>query len=134
METNRAEFDGDGRKLRLEQELKKIVLLLLAGGIYALWCSLTKIGIPCVFHTLFHFKCPGCGMTRAAVSVLHLRFAEAYAYNHLSLTVVPVLVILLAVQEWRYIRTGSRRFTRPETVILGILCYASLFYGVLRNF
>ncbi len=35
----------------------------------------------CPVWTLFHVRCPGCGTTRALYSLLHLRFAEAMAYN-----------------------------------------------------
>ena len=127
-------FQNYYRRQRLRQEMKKLLWLLAAGGIYALWCSLTGIGIPCIVHTIFHVNCPGCGMTRAAVSIAHFKFAEAYAFNHLSVTVIPALLILLGVNEWRYIRTGERRFNVLETILLGIMCYASLFYGVFRNF
>ena len=48
----------------------------------------------CLFHNLFGTECPGCGMTRALYSLLHLDFAAAWEYNRLSVLVAPLLAYL----------------------------------------
>ena len=45
--------------------------------------------IPCPFKWLFKIDCPGCGITRAYISLLHLDFRQAFAYNH-AFWVVPI--------------------------------------------
>lgn len=35
----------------------------------------------CLHKNLFHFDCPGCGMTRALHSLLHGHFKQAMNYN-----------------------------------------------------
>ena len=120
-------------KKRMSAELKKLGLLLLAGGLYAIWCNLTGLGIPCIFRLLLGIKCPGCGMTHAAVAMTHLDIAGAFAYNKLSVTVVPLLIVILLIQEIRYIRTGNRKINIPETVVLSIMFVAAIAYGILRN-
>ena len=37
--------------------------------------------VSCVFLTITGIPCPGCGMTRAILSVLQLRFVEAFSYH-----------------------------------------------------
>ena len=118
---------------RLRKELKKLALLLALGLSYAIWVHFTHLGIPCPFFTLLHIKCPGCGMTHAAMAALKLDFAGAAESNLLALTVVPLLLIILAVYELRYIRTGKRRFNLAEKILLCIAAYGALAYAILRN-
>ena len=120
-------------KGRLKAELKKLGILLLIGVVYAVWCNLTGIGIPCVINLIFKIKCPGCGMTHSAVALTHLDIAGAFYYNKLSVTVVPLLIIILLVQEYRYIKTASRKISLPETLILAVMFVITIAYGVARN-
>ena len=120
-------------RLRLKAESKKLGILLLAGILYAVWCNLTDLGIPCIFRLLLGIKCPGCGMTHAAVAMTHLDIAGAFSYNKLSVTVVPLLIVILIVQEYRYIKTASRKISMPETIILAVMFMVTVAYGVARN-
>ncbi len=123
----------DSVQERLRKELKKLLLLLLIGLCYALWLHFTHLGIPCPVYTIFHVKCPGCGMTHAAMAALKLDFPEAWHSNVLSLTVVPLLLVILTAHEVRYIRTAKRGFNLAEKILLCISAYAALIYAVLRN-
>lgn len=42
---------------------------------------LSYLKVPCVFLTLFHVPCPGCGITRAFLSLLKFNFKDAFFYN-----------------------------------------------------
>ena len=123
----------DGMQERVRRELKKLLLLLLVGLAYALWLHFTHLGIPCPVYTIFHVKCPGCGMTHAAMAALRLDFPEAWHSNVLSLTVVPLLLVILTAHEVRYIRKGKRSFNLTEKILLCIMAYTSLIYAVIRN-
>ncbi len=118
---------------RLKADLKKLGILLIIGVLYAIWCNITGLGIPCIFNLLFKIKCPGCGMTHAAVAMTHLDIAGAFAYNKLSVTVLPLLIVILLIQEIRYIRTGSRKINIPEIVLLTLMFAVTIAYGILRN-
>lgn len=58
-------------------------------------------------------ECPGCGMTRACMHLIHFDFAEAYFYNAASFLVFPVLAAIWAKLFWtdwqqlRQLRAGS---------------------------
>ena len=45
----------------------------------------------CIHKNLFHFDCPGCGMTRALNSSLHGQFSQAIAFNA---GIVPFLLLI----------------------------------------
>jgi len=46
--------------------------------------------IPCVFKTIFHFDCLGCGLTSAFIQLLKLNIKEAYQTNALLFVVLPI--------------------------------------------
>lgn len=48
--------------------------------------------IPCFFKSIFHIPCPGCGMTRALLSVLNFDFASAISYNFMIFA-MPLLYL-----------------------------------------
>jgi|GEM_PF-4609009 len=59
----------------------------------------------CLFRLLFKKRCIGCGTTRAFWSVLHLRFRDAFAYNHLVVVTFPLCVG--CVLHWVFVKKGQ---------------------------
>ena len=60
---------------KLKEKLITCALILfIAAAMYLLQ-------IPCLFQAIFGIPCPGCGMTRAYISLFRLEFAQAFAYN-----------------------------------------------------
>lgn len=49
--------------------------------------SLEKIGIPCTFHLLTGYYCPGCGGTRAVKALLAGRIWQSFCYHPIVLLV-----------------------------------------------
>ena len=47
----------------------------------------------CLSVFLFDSECYACGMTRAIQHPIHFDFSVAYAYNKLSIFVLPLLII-----------------------------------------
>jgi hypothetical protein len=50
----------------------------------------------CLFKSITGHECYGCGMTRAILSAIHFKFAEAIQYNKLFLVVLPLLIYIWA--------------------------------------
>jgi Zn-dependent protease with chaperone function len=68
----------------------RLLLLMILAGIYLLF-SLLGIGCPLKFTT--GITCPGCGMTRAFLSLFHLDVGLALYYHPLFM-VVPLMCAL----------------------------------------
>lgn len=74
--------------------IKKTVPVILVIGVIAF--IYTRIGCPARYF--FGICCPGCGMTRAAFSILQLDFAAALRYNP-SIFVLPVAFIVFLFRK-----------------------------------
>lgn len=126
-----AEVQGTEERRRAVGSLTaRIVLLGLA---YALFIQCTGLGMPCVFRLVTGYRCPGCGMTHAAMALIHGQPKTAFRENPLSLSVVPLLLLYGAYRAEVYIRTARTDFRKWEIVFLGVLWVVVLLFWLLRN-
>ncbi|WP_373693847.1 MULTISPECIES: DUF2752 domain-containing protein [Aequorivita] len=90
--------------------------------------------IPCPFHYLTGFHCPGCGSQRA----IHLLFRGdifgAFRFNPLMVLTIPILVYGLGITIVNWIFGTSYRFLLfySKVFIFGYFALA-VIYWVLRN-
>jgi hypothetical protein len=115
-------------KLNIQRNPKLVWSSLLGiGGLLYLkiWLPVTQIGIPCVFHELTGFYCPGCGMTRVALSLLHLDLYQAFRYNPLIFLISPLYII--------YTIANKKRLPRSSHVMLIVMLAVTLIFGLFRN-
>ena len=72
-------------------------------------------------------------MTRAMAAMIRCDFKSAFAYNHLSVTLLPILLLYLLFRVYRYEKGEEFRFAWWEIVFLLISFIICVLYGVLRN-
>ena len=118
---------------RLKSTLKALLIVVCAGFAYIMVFRMTGIGVPCLFRTMTGRLCPFCGMTHALGELSKGHFAQAMSYNALSLTLFPVMLIYIGWREYRYVKTGETRITKPEVVFLVLCALICIFYFLLRN-
>ena len=86
----------------MAKRLNKCILIsavtLCVGCAYALFCRLTGLGIPCLFHLATGLNCPGCGVSRMLLSLLRLDFPAAFHYNAVLFCLLPVLLGLFGAE------------------------------------
>ena len=70
--------------------------LLFSLGYLLIVAVLWGLGVPCLFARFFGVPCPGCGMTRAWLSVLRLDLSAAFAYHPMFWSVPILYVYFLA--------------------------------------
>lgn len=87
----------------------------------------------CMSWTVLGIHCPGCGLTRAAHSLLHLDIPQTLAWNPLALFVLPYLGAALLRSLWFWLwDVRSARSMVPERLgwfIVGVM----VVFWVLRN-
>lgn len=120
-------------KERLSSVIKSILSILVLGIAYYIIIKIFGLGIPCVFRLITGYKCPGCGMTHAAVAVLSGHIYKAFEYNALSVSLVPVMVIYGIYKCSIYIKTGKDWFRVWEIVFLIVCLVITVLYGIYRN-
>jgi len=76
--------------MRKITDLKK--KLIFTFSYFAIVFIFYLLKIPCFFKSIFHIPCPGCGMTRALLAVLHFDFALAISYNFMIFA-MPLLYL-----------------------------------------
>lgn len=108
--------------------------LIVAGLFYAFICSLAgRPLIPCLFHTVTGLYCPGCGVSRMCLALLHLDFAAALRANAAVFLLLPPGAIIAVQMAYRYVKTGSWQPTRIQNWILYAMVVFLLIFGLLRN-
>ena len=103
----------------------KLKLFLCVIGIMFLYFAMVdNIGIPCVFHEITGLYCPGCGATRAIVSLCKFNFYQAIRYNVLIVSLIPVFMISFIFKKYK--KFGN--------LFWGIVLCVAVIFGIIRNF
>lgn len=99
-------------------------LLLIAG----LAAAIAVLG-GCPTRRFFGVSCPGCGMTRACLSLFQLDFQAAFDYHPLVFVLAPALLYFVFREVLPF--TLSRKM---EMVLLGAFFAALVFVYCYRKF
>lgn len=68
---------------------RKLISLAL---IFLIAVLMYVLGVSCLFKAAFHIPCPGCGITRAYLSLLRLDIRSAFRFNFMFWS-VPLLIV-----------------------------------------
>ena len=83
-------------------------------------------GSTCLIRTVLRIPCPGCGMTRALLSLLTLDISQALAYHPLVF-LTPLLLLY-------YLFDGRLLGKRTDTVLITGMAVAFVAVWLLRLF
>ncbi|EFM08575.1 hypothetical protein PaecuDRAFT_4586 [Paenibacillus curdlanolyticus YK9] len=99
----------------------------VVGGLLYLkvWLPLTGLGIPCLFHELTGFYCPGCGVTRAAKALLALDMEQAFRYNSLIFALLPLYLA--------YFIANKKQLQPASKLLMAAMLTLTISFGILRN-
>ncbi len=118
---------------RIIDSLKHLGILLVLGLIYGLFMSKTGIGIPCPIRKVTGFRCPGCGVSHMAIELMQGHVKNAFYANRVLFCLLPILIVVILVQGYRYIKNGNRKLKKLETVLLGVIVVILMIWGIVRN-
>ncbi len=109
-------------------------LFLIGLGIVGLYTAASEISpegvslIPCVLHAVTDVPCPGCGMTRACLALIHGHFADAWRYHPFSFLIIGLAVGMAFFPIWlKSAWTRCSPYTRNVITIGGIMLCLSLW-------
>jgi len=121
------------RKKRIRKIICRDGVILLVGILYAVFVRLTGLAVPCIFRMLTGWQCPGCGITRACLSLLKGEIQTSFSYNPFLYIAGPCIIYLIVRGDLNYIKKDTCRLGTADTVLIYILIVAALIFGVVRN-
>lgn len=86
----------------------------------------------CLTAALFHLPCPGCGLTRATLLLLHGQWRAAMALHPLAPLVSPLVIGGLGYVAVRYVVTGKTTVSRAFVWVAAGLSVALFLLWVAR--
>ena len=125
-------MDKAEKRRRLGRLLALDGLVLLAVGVFV-WLAGLGIGLPCLLQKYTGLLCPGCGNSRAAISLLKFDFMGAFAYNPLFLLEFGYIFWVYCVASRSYWKGGRFSYQPPWPVADAVVLVAVLAWGILRN-
>lgn len=115
-------------------------LFLTGLGIIAIYTFMSEKSagdvtlIPCLFHSVTEIPCPGCGMTRACISISQANFADAWYYHPFSFLIVGLCIaVAFFPLQTRKIWSNYTQKTRTIVLILGIVFCLSIWIVKIKN-
>ena len=119
----------------LKKRIRIYLSVLSLGIVYGLWVMYTGIGIPCPFRMLTGWLCPGCGITTLFMRLLSGDIRGAFEANPFILLTSPVLITILAVNEYIILTPSCKRprIKKLLDILSVIYVIALLAFGIVRN-
>ena len=118
---NRSDAQQDIEISRIESPIVHWILLILCSTVILFsfimempddnHVSLAGTTLPevCTAKRLFHIGCPGCGLTRAFISISQGNWARAWWLNQASFLLYFLILIQIPYRAWQLIRIRSGR-------------------------
>lgn len=131
--SNREASESAAVRCRIKQVLIGALSLILLGLAYGLFVKITGLAIPCIFHLITGWKCPGCGVTRMCVALLQMDMKGAFYWHPMLLIQLPLLGLIFLRNIIAYIKNGVCHLSRLESICVYICIALLLVFTVLRN-
>jgi len=108
-----------------------VILILLIG--YLIACIFYHPFIPCIFHEITGFYCPGCGITRMIVSIFKLDFYKAFRYNPLLFIFIPFIIVLTLNNIYCIIKNRVPIYKKINNKFWVVIIIILIIYWIARN-
>ena len=119
------------RILKLVFFFLEIILFIL---IYVFLYKQYGFTIPCIFHKITGYYCPGCGVTRMLVSLAKGNIIQAFMYNQFLFIMLPFFILYLFYSIYLYITDKKDKILkRIPKCMQYILLSITILWGIIRN-
>lgn len=119
---------------------RKILLFLFIGLSYLFYLLMGGMGIPCLFHLVTGFNCPGCGITRLILNLAKGNVVEAFHSNPFIFISIPFLIYELMYQ-FGYLKYKKDNLIpykddkgyKANNIALYVYLFLLVCFGIARN-
>lgn len=102
-----------------------------AAAVFVLLAVSFTVGCP--FNRLTGLKCPGCGVTRMILRILHLDFKTAFFYNPAIFCLVPLWAAAFCIFMLLERRGKTAAAQKVKNIAVFFSIAVLVFFGVVRN-
>ncbi len=110
-----------------------VATVVAAAGLLFAIAAMNGLSIPCPIKALTGLDCPGCGNTRAVLSLLRLDIAASFSYNLLWPLEFAYIAWACVVVARCYVKTGRATYALPWLWIDVTVGATVVAWGVVRN-
>ncbi|MSS62814.1 DUF2752 domain-containing protein [Lachnospiraceae bacterium WCA-693-APC-MOT-I] len=120
-------------KKRLKEICYLSLFILVVGILYYIWGEQTGLYLPCMFYKITGLYCPGCGMTRMLIQLLHGNIKSAFYYNRLLFFLIPILTVFIVILMIQYVKKGTMDVNKKMNNCFILFIIFLIIFGILRN-
>lgn len=118
---------------RLSRIIKPTAIILALGFSYIILHRLTGFTVFCPYNEFLHIYCPGCGISRMFFHLARFEIAEAFSSNCVVFCMLPIALVMALYHGYRYVRYGSAKLNKAETIGLYVAIGILVVFGIVRN-
>lgn len=85
------------------------------------------------FHKFTGLLCPGCGITRMILAILHLDFKSAFQYNQVVFIFSPIILYFIIRLYVYWLKSENYKLSLIENIVVYIMLTILLIFGIIRN-
>lgn len=115
----------------MKKKMRQFCVILGIGIGYLVWIQVTSLSIPCLFHKITGWLCPGCGITTLFLCMFKLDFKGAFQANPFLFITGPVLIAELIY--YNFMKMKGNKIPQWNNVLLVIYVVSLCIFGVWRN-
>lgn len=99
--------------------------------VYSVIFLITGNGLPCIFHKITGFYCPGCGISRMFISIAKFDFYQAFRYNPLVFILLILFFIYVIIELIHFKKKGY--YFKINKWLYIVLLVIVISFGIFRN-
>lgn len=128
---------GFAARLSVQHPLGRAARLVLVAAVLG---GALVLDIPlCPFAIVTRHPCPGCGLTRATLELLHGHLSAALHFHPLAIVIAPLVIGAMLYNGWSYVWSGrwsamEGKQGRVVTAIASLLLVVLLGVWIARFF
>ncbi len=119
-------------KTTKQKRIAGTLLAIIIGLLYYAQGQITNLYVPCAIYQITGLECPGCGVTRMAISFLQFNFSDAFDANAGLFISLPLIAIVFFYAWINWINEKNIRSKFIKTSII-ILIVFLILWGIYRN-
>lgn len=109
-----------------------VLIVYFLGEIFSF--SLSGIPLPCLIHSLFGWYCPGCGGTRAVMSLMKGEILQSIIYNPVVPCAAAIYMYYMVTNTIQLLSNGKIKIgMKYKDIYLWILLFIIILNCIIKN-